>query len=60
MYYFFLDLLHPETAAKISMISSSECEQLLEKIPADQLEEKYGGTLSPPDCYWYRFYISPL
>lgn len=45
-------ILHPETAAKISMINSDEYAQLLEKAPADQLEEKYGGTLAPPDVYW--------
>jgi len=45
-------LLHPETAAKINMINSNECAQLLEIIPADQLEEKYMGTLKPPKEYW--------
>jgi len=43
------------------MINSNECAQLLEIIPADQLEEKYMGTLKPPKEYWYRFLsLNPL
>jgi len=45
-------LVHPETAAKISMIDKSEYPQLLEKISIDQLEERYGGKLPKLDVYW--------
>jgi len=45
--------VHPETAAKISMIDKSEYPQLLEKISIDQLEERYGGKLPKLDSYWY-------
>lgn len=36
------------------MLNKEEYPQLLEKIPIDQLEEIYGGTLpKPAEHYWY-------
>jgi len=45
-------LIDPETASKISMLSKSDFPQLLERISADQLERRYGGTLPDRTIFW--------
>lgn len=42
------NLLHPSTREKIHVIGKGKTKELLKDISADQLLDKYGGTLKPP------------
>lgn len=46
------NFIDSETTTKIQMFTKSDYPKLLERINADQLEEKYGGTLKEPTIHW--------
>jgi len=48
-------LLDPETATKISMIRKGDMNELLKKIPVEQIESRYNGQLPNPSVYWPPF-----
>ena len=50
--------MDPETAGKISMLRKKDFHQLLEKIPEDQLEAKYGGKLPDPTVFWFIIHLT--
>jgi len=50
--FYALDLIDPKTSKKITMLKKTQYPELLTKIPQNQLEEKYGGTLILPDVCW--------
>ncbi|EGR32588.1 hypothetical protein IMG5_076180 [Ichthyophthirius multifiliis] len=52
-----IEIIHPETAAKIHLFKKNEFNKLLQFINPDQLEEKYGGTIKNIEKYWlFLFY----
>jgi hypothetical protein len=46
-------MIHPETAAKINFLTTNDFHKLQERIAADQIEAKYGGTMANQTVYWY-------
>jgi hypothetical protein len=45
-------MIDPDTTSKISMLRKKDFYQLLDKIPIDQLEVKYGGKLPDTTTFW--------
>ncbi|EWS72900.1 aspartyl/asparaginyl beta-hydroxylase family protein (macronuclear) [Tetrahymena thermophila SB210] len=46
------NFIHPETSAKINILKKKDFHIMLDYIDADQLEEKYGGTLPNKTTFW--------
>ena len=47
-----LAMIHKDTIAKIHFLKKSQYHNLQDRIDADQLEKKYGGTLPDLTEFW--------
>jgi hypothetical protein len=45
--------VNPDTAEKITFLGVKEFPKILEKIPVEQLEVKFGGTIPNVVTFWY-------
>jgi len=52
------NVFEKETRSKVQFLSKSELNKLQENITSDQLEIKYGGSLTDLACYWPLCLIS--
>ena len=49
-------MLDSVVSNKIIMVSKAQYPLFHENISPEQLEERYGGTLSNPKIFWYFFF----